>query len=405
MARDPAGTYSYPPGIEGAPDQTIDSSDYNAFLFDIQADLNYPRPITSGGTGAINAIDAMTNLGGELAKQTIVNYDMDPFYPGSFYSASSATGTPVSPGLSHAFIGICYATDNNNMVIEARDESDTALPGRKYVREKKGGTWGPWKSDGRTVIGTSEGIGVDTGDMFFGVTGTSPTSQFVVNAKADVSGSNLLTVRRSDGVVRGNGICPAGALMDFATLAAPAGWLPCDGTGYATSLYPDLFAAIAYTWGGTGTTFNVPNLIGRYRRNTGGNAGGVGALQGDTDKPHTHRILGDSGAVSADHTHHIDFNSLGTSDLNHQHGGVNAVTEATSGGFVLAAGANYVWHDTFQNTGYMDRSIDHVHRILGDTGGISTNHSHHLDFTSQGGSADGVEVRPISATVLTCIKV
>jgi hypothetical protein len=91
MARDPAGTYSYPPGIEGVPDQTIDSNDYNAFLHDVQSDLNFPRPITSGGTGATSATAAMTNLNGEIAKQLVDNYDMFPFAPGSFYSIGGAT--------------------------------------------------------------------------------------------------------------------------------------------------------------------------------------------------------------------------------------------------------------------------------------------------------------------------
>src|SRR4249919_1033545 len=127
MARDPAGIYSYPPGIEGVPDQTIESGDYNAFLFDVQADLNLPRPISAGGTGATTAQDALTNLGGELAGQLVTNYNTFPFAAGSFHSAGGATGEPVT---GHNFIGICYATDNSNMVLEARDESDTTVPGR-----------------------------------------------------------------------------------------------------------------------------------------------------------------------------------------------------------------------------------------------------------------------------------
>jgi hypothetical protein len=191
MPRDGSDVYNVPNGTYGIEDTTIESASYNAFVDDLAQDLNHPRPILAGGTAATNAADAMTNLGGEHAHQVVVNYDSDQILAGSFYSAASATSPPVA---SHAFAGFCYLTDANNMVIEARDQNDTAVPGRKYVREKKAGTWGPWKSDGRTVIGTSEGIGVDGGDMFFGVAGVAPNSAFVVNTKADASGVNLLQV-------------------------------------------------------------------------------------------------------------------------------------------------------------------------------------------------------------------
>ena len=54
--------------------------------------------------------------------------------------------------------------------------------------------------DGRTVIGNNEGIGGATADMFFGVTGVAPASSFIVNSKADASGTNWLTVDKSGAV-------------------------------------------------------------------------------------------------------------------------------------------------------------------------------------------------------------
>ena len=150
MPRDPAGTYTYPPGIEGIPDQTIESADYNSFLLDVQADLNYPRPIVSGGTGARNAQDAITNLSGETADQDVDNYDSFPFVPGSFHS-DNATGhhAPID---GHAFAGICYIKDAD-ITIEARDLNGTATTiGIKYIRQKIAGTWGPWRQDGIVMI-------------------------------------------------------------------------------------------------------------------------------------------------------------------------------------------------------------------------------------------------------------
>lgn len=64
MPRDSTGQYTYPPGTKGRPNTTIESARFNAFVDDITQDLNTPRPINAGGTGASNAAAAMDNLGG-----------------------------------------------------------------------------------------------------------------------------------------------------------------------------------------------------------------------------------------------------------------------------------------------------------------------------------------------------
>ena len=64
MPRDGSGIYSqpFPDVVEGT---TIESAVYNGFTHDVEIDLNTPRPISSGGTGATNPADAMSALGGE----------------------------------------------------------------------------------------------------------------------------------------------------------------------------------------------------------------------------------------------------------------------------------------------------------------------------------------------------
>lgn len=137
MPRDGSDVYNVPSGTYGIEDTTIESARYNAFVDDVAQDLNHPRPILSGGTAATNPVDAMTNLGGELTNQIITNYDGDPFQSGSFWSAATATGAPVA---GHAFTGICYAHDLDNMFVEARDEVTTNI----YLRQKKAGVWSGW---------------------------------------------------------------------------------------------------------------------------------------------------------------------------------------------------------------------------------------------------------------------
>ena len=63
MPRDGSGVYSTPPGTHGTPNTTILSANYNSNVDDVAADLNTPRPIVAGGTGATTAADALTALG------------------------------------------------------------------------------------------------------------------------------------------------------------------------------------------------------------------------------------------------------------------------------------------------------------------------------------------------------
>lgn len=56
---------------------------------------------------------------------------------------------------------------------------------------------------------------------------------------------------------------PEGMIFPFGATTAPDGYLLCDGASYATIDYPELFAQIGYYFGGSGSNFNVPNLLNR----------------------------------------------------------------------------------------------------------------------------------------------
>jgi hypothetical protein len=147
MPRDGTQTYVLPfPDVDE--DTTIESAVYNGFTNDVAADLNAPRPISSGGTGANSAADALFNMGAEKAAQVVTNYDSHLWVPGSFYSATTATGEPVD---GHAFSGVAYIGEalanpptNLNVTLEARDTTD----GKLYIRRKTAGVWSAWILDG-----------------------------------------------------------------------------------------------------------------------------------------------------------------------------------------------------------------------------------------------------------------
>jgi microcystin-dependent protein len=101
----------------------------------------------------------------------------------------------------------------------------------------------------------------------------------------------------------------AGTILPCGKGSALPMTLLCDGTSYTTAAYPALFAAIGYSFGGSGANFNVPDFRGRFLRgvdgsasndpdkasrtamNTGGNTGNlIGSVQGDDFKTHTHDL-------------------------------------------------------------------------------------------------------------------
>lgn len=74
--RDGNGVYSKPAGIDASPDTTIESADWNSFTADVEQDLNTPRPIIAGGTGAATAVggaDALSTQGANIASATTTN--------------------------------------------------------------------------------------------------------------------------------------------------------------------------------------------------------------------------------------------------------------------------------------------------------------------------------------------
>jgi len=85
-----ANVYTVPPGTQATTQTPIDSSDYNAFVADIEAAQNAARPIVAGGTGAVTADLARTALG--------VGSGDSPEFAGETISSTDASAT-VGPTL------------------------------------------------------------------------------------------------------------------------------------------------------------------------------------------------------------------------------------------------------------------------------------------------------------------
>jgi microcystin-dependent protein len=219
-----------------------------------------------------------------------------------------------------------------------------------------------------------------TNVAYSGLTGTVPTWN-------QSTTGNAATATNA-----GNGV-PPGAVMAFAQITAPTGWLKANGALISRATFAALFASIGTTFGaGNGsTTFGLPDMRGEFVRGWDDGRGvdsgrGFGSAQGGSNANHTHSAS--SGLVSNDHSHSGTTSWIG----DHVHGVPDGNQNAGFGG------------NTFDSGG--SAAIQHVdttgaggHNHTFSTGGISANHNHAITV-----NADGGEARPRNIALLHCIK-
>jgi microcystin-dependent protein len=342
---------------------------------------------TVSATGAVSgaSVTASGNVSG-------ANVSASGNVSGNTVSAATVTATGNVSGANLSASGTVSATGN---VSGANVSASGTVSGNTV--SATGNVTGANVSASGTVSGAN-------------VSASGTVSANTVSATGNVSGQNVTAAGNVSGnTVTGNtvvGALPAGTIMDFAGTSAPSGWLACDGGSLSTTTFAQLFARIGYTWGGSGSSFNVPNFISRYRRHrdNGSLAGFVGNLQGPANLTHTHGVVGNTGGQSVDHSHGVDITSGAMSaNASHSHTtseflvSVQNGSGANQGNLVNTNGGATI------NMATNSVNLDHTHRVLGNTAGVSTDHSHGINFTSQA-SGDANEARPYSATVLTCIK-
>lgn len=92
---------------------------------------------------------------------------------------------------------------------------------------------------------------------------------------------------------------PVGSVIMHAGQTAPPLYLKCNGALLSRAVYPELFAVIGTTFGGSGSTFKVPDLRGEFLRGWDDGRGvdsgrSFGSAQSDAFKSHSHVSIGRS---------------------------------------------------------------------------------------------------------------
>lgn len=145
---------------------------------------------------------------------------------------------------------------------------------------------------------------------------------------------------------------PIGSISMFAGVGPPPNWLICDGRSLSTTAYDKLFAVILYTYGGSGGSFNLPNMqdkfaIGAGPSHTVAATGGEATHVLTTAElpAHTHTI------TDKQHTHAVN-NVMANASGGHQGTGAsgqNIVNVTTQPAFTGITGTNATGSGTPHN--------------------------------------------------------
>lgn len=162
-------------------------------------------------------------------------------------------------------------------------------------------------------------------------------------------------------------IIPAGTVISYANNTTPSGFIQCNGASLIVADYGPLFDAIGYQYGGSGTSFRVPDLRGEFIRGIDNGRGiDIGRVFGSHQADAIRNITGTVGQPSNN-----SYDSIFLQD-----------NPVTTGAFGTITGD------------YITQGAQH---------GVATNAGvFTFDASQQVPTAD--ENRPYNSALLTCIK-
>lgn len=254
-------------------------------------------------------------------------------------------------------------------------------------------------SMGRSLQDNKLDISSVKGSVLLGNDSINPPSQNAVKVYVDNKVDNLV---------------PTGTIVWWPSGSVPAGWLKCNGANLSTTTYSKLYSVIGNTFGGSGGTFNVPDIRGRFIRGVDEGAGidvgrVLGSIQSDDNKSHnhtgttgntdlSHSHSGTTNANNRSHTHSGTVNPSG--EHSHHYLGVTDVPGPVDNGGGFRRGDRYTSpsgvHTHAFTTG--GESQNHTHTF--STGLSLGNHSHSITTNNSGGS----ESRPHNIALIAIIK-
>ena len=208
----------------------------------------------------------------------------------------------------------------------------TSSPGNRHNAHLKIGTSSA-TSNVSILLGSSNTTSnVSLVKLHTGAAHTAGLNVFDQNNKYAPIAANIVsqsTVQGTDTAVAP--LIPAGMIIAWGGTSTPSGWLECDGSAISRTTYAALFAALSTDFGsGDGSsTFNIPDVRGRFLAGTGTNVSKGFETSGQLAA--SSKITTDSGSASPTVT--TVSVSVGAKDA----GGTSVVSAVSGGGHTHTA--------------------------------------------------------------------
>jgi microcystin-dependent protein len=313
--------------------------------------------VTSGGNIATNKFLGIATFNFSSNATGVVSaYQGDLVYDTTSSNLYALTGSNPANLLSYIRLNRNYVVDDSTLFINGSNQMAVKAEGLSFVNLKSDSIGrGLEKIDG----GYTLRLNTPNDELEFRDNKLGIANNAVTNAMLDTMGGN--TIKGNLGAVGnaeditlndladalgpllsvgdntlGN---PIGTIIDFAGNIIPEGYLNCNGQSYAISLHTALFNVIGYTWGGSGSNFNVPDLRRKTTMGSGGTStttiGNIVGSVGGTENvsltrqnipSHTHEFNAviDGGTQSLGGSGNLKFDTGSTA--NGVVGGLNAGT-------------------------------------------------------------------------------
>lgn len=196
MSRNLSGIYILPAGSIVSTGDTILPTQHNTPLNDIASDLNLPRPVVAGGTGADNAADALVNLG-LTATAAEINSALDGI-TATVAELNLLSGVTTLDGFPAGGIIMwsgSIATIPSGWLLCDGTSGTPDLTGRFVVHADadSGGTYAPGATGGADSVTLSTAQIPSHTHSFSGTTGGAGSHSHTINTVTQIGFGGLVT--------------------------------------------------------------------------------------------------------------------------------------------------------------------------------------------------------------------
>jgi len=165
-----------------------------------------------------------------------------------------------------------------------------------------------------------------------GFIGRQPTASPLTSA--DITDGIITAAKLAPGAVEG---VTTGLIIPWSSSTAPTGFLECDGSSVSTTTYAALFAVVGYVYGGSGASFNLPDLRDRTAVHKSGTKSFATTGGANTVTP-TGNITGSTGSTTLttqqipSHTHCSSVSGTTYAFCRSPSGNINNMVSGSTGG-------------------------------------------------------------------------